>query len=133
MLLVSFFQRMHLFLVRFTTILWVPVTCSGCGKSWRLGDKHYCCLDCPNVNLCEDCFYCEYFRANRSVRIIMDSSGSIKMLNLPFAPLFNNTIQFFLEIYLYFFQNEQQFYSSSQSVWIDREPENRVGTRSRFP
>lgn len=48
-------RRMHLFVARFSDILDVVITCDGCDTT--LSGRRYRCLNCPDVDLCNNCYY----------------------------------------------------------------------------
>ena len=49
---------MHLFVARFSDILDVVITCDGCDIT--LSGRRYRCLNCMDVDLCNNCYMCKY-------------------------------------------------------------------------
>ena len=58
---------MHLFVARFSDILTVSITCNGCDVT--LSGRRYRCLDCLDVDLCNDCYTSEYEIVSNSTLI----------------------------------------------------------------
>lgn len=51
---------MNLFIARFSRILGVVTTCDGCDCDVTLSGRRYRCLNCPDIDLCSNCYMCEY-------------------------------------------------------------------------
>lgn len=56
---------MHLFVARFSDILDVVITCDGCDTS--LSGRRYRCLNCPDVDLCNNCHHGKYKSAKQTI------------------------------------------------------------------
>lgn len=64
-LVLHLLQRMHLFVARFSDILDVVITCDGCDTT--LSGRRYRCLNCPDVDLCNNCYYGNYKSTKQTI------------------------------------------------------------------